>query len=134
MSEEKNSLIVKIATPEEVIFSGKCDMVVVPGASGELGILFNHAPLVSLLANGAIRIYQSDTVRRKLFVSGGYIQVEGNEVLIASEFIKDVGQMKISEAKAEQNILKAEAKEYANISVNLIEKYDRLIEFLSASN
>jgi len=56
---------VELITPEGIAFSGDAERLVVPGAAGELGILANHAPLISLLEPGETRLTDADgTVRR----------------------------------------------------------------------
>ena len=56
---------VELITPEGIAFSGDAERLVVPGAAGELGILANHAPLISLLEPGETRLTDAEgTLRR----------------------------------------------------------------------
>ncbi len=47
---------VQIITPDKTIFSGNADLVVVPGSDGQIGILDNHAPLVSSIRKGQVKV------------------------------------------------------------------------------
>ncbi|MEC7937321.1 MAG: F0F1 ATP synthase subunit epsilon, partial [Bacteroidota bacterium] len=51
---------VKIITPDSTLFNGEATLVVVPGIDGQIGILNNHAPLVSSLVKGAVKVKHND--------------------------------------------------------------------------
>lgn len=71
----------KIISPDEVLFSGEVEMVVVPGEVGELGILAEHAPLLSTLKAGRVRAKMEG--RFEAFeVGGGFIEVARNRVTV----------------------------------------------------
>ena len=61
---------VELITPEGIVFSGDAERVVVPGAAGELGILGNHAPLISLLQPGETRVTDADGTVRSWYKDG----------------------------------------------------------------
>ena len=75
---ERNKFDVSLVTPEGATFEGEAEMVVVPGAAGEIGVLARHAPLVATLKAGSTRVYlsvDSDEVRE--FATGpGFFKVE----------------------------------------------------------
>jgi F-type H+-transporting ATPase subunit epsilon len=75
---ERNRFDVSLVTPEGAAFEGDAEMVVVPGAAGEIGVLARHAPLVATLKAGSTRVYlsvDSDEVRE--FATGpGFFKVE----------------------------------------------------------
>jgi F-type H+-transporting ATPase subunit epsilon len=64
----------EFVSPERVLFSGDVDQVDLPGAEGDMGILANHAPLVSALRPGIVTIY-SGGVREAVVVIGGFAEV-----------------------------------------------------------
>jgi F-type H+-transporting ATPase subunit epsilon len=64
-----------IVTPERVLSSSKVDMVVVPGADGDFGVLSGHAPIISSVRPGVIRVYEGNTVVKKYLISGGIAEV-----------------------------------------------------------
>lgn len=82
MSEK--SYLLEIVTPEKKVFSDKVDFAVFPGSEGELGILFDHAPLLSKLDPGVIRITK-DKMTQSLAISGGFLEVRKNEASVIAE-------------------------------------------------
>ncbi|MDG2369287.1 MAG: ATP synthase F1 subunit epsilon [Flavobacteriales bacterium] len=71
----------QIITPDAELFSGEVDSVVVPGSDGLIGILNNHAPLVSSLKSGQVKINNAGD--EKFFdVNGGVVEVLKNKVVI----------------------------------------------------
>lgn len=71
----------QIITPDTELFSGEVDSVVVPGTDGLIGILNNHAPLVSSLKSGQVKINKAG--EEKFFdVNGGVVEVLKNKVII----------------------------------------------------
>ena len=77
-----------LVSPARELYSGKVDHVIAPGSEGEFGVLPDHAPFMSTLRSGRVRIIDGDTVHR-YFVHGGFADVtpEGLTVL-AEEAIK----------------------------------------------
>lgn len=73
---------VEVITPEGVAYSGDAEMLVVPGAAGELGILANHAPLVSLLRAGETRVRTAEGEVRRYATDDGYVHVRKNHALV----------------------------------------------------
>jgi F-type H+-transporting ATPase subunit epsilon len=73
---------VELITPEGVTYSGEAERLVVPGASGELGILANHAPLISLLKPGETRLTDAEGTVRRYATDDGYVQVRKNHALV----------------------------------------------------
>jgi F-type H+-transporting ATPase subunit epsilon len=73
---------VELVTPEGVTFSGDAEILIVPGAAGDLGILANHAPLVSLLRSGETRLTDADGNVRRFATDDGYVQVRQNHAVV----------------------------------------------------
>ena len=71
---------VVILSPEREIYSGSAKSVKVPGALGSFEMLENHAPIVSALSAGEIRILQSNGEKMTLKVEGGFVEMLNNEV------------------------------------------------------
>ena len=92
-------MLLEIVTPEAVIFNSNVDSVSVPGINGEFQMLNNHAPIVSLLANGTININGSAIVIDEDFqdkftkvdevytlsIAGGTIEMRDNRVIILAD-------------------------------------------------
>jgi F-type H+-transporting ATPase subunit epsilon len=75
---------VTVIGPEASVFQGEADMVVAPAFDGEVGILQNHAPLMTLLGKGSLRVKQGATEHR-FTVQGGFLQVVSNRVRVVAE-------------------------------------------------
>jgi F-type H+-transporting ATPase subunit epsilon len=108
--DEKKYLL-EIVTPEKKVYSDKVEFAVFPGAEGELGILFDHAPLLSRLAPGEIRITKDKAVQT-LAISGGFLEVRKNEASVIAETAETAEQIDRERAlkekeSAEEQIKKA---------------------------
>jgi F-type H+-transporting ATPase subunit epsilon len=74
----------EIVTPERLAYADDVDSVQVPGSEGEMGILPNHAPLVSMLGIGELRIRKGGS--EELFaIAGGFVQVRPDKVVVMAE-------------------------------------------------
>lgn len=71
----------QIVSPAGVVFESDCDFVVLPGSEGQLGILANHAPLLSTLKKGKITARQRDSART-FDISGGFVEVLKNRITV----------------------------------------------------
>ncbi len=78
---------VTVISPEAAVFDGEAESVVAPALDGELGILSNHAPLMTTLGNGVLTIRGSGVVRR-FHVQGGFLQVVKNTVRVLAERVQ----------------------------------------------
>ena len=78
-------MYLEILTPDKKLFSGDAEYVNVPGRSGGLGILKNHAPLISSLKPGKIKV--RDTAKKEFLfdVKGGVIEVRNDKVIVLAE-------------------------------------------------
>jgi len=65
----------ELVAPEELLLSELVELVVVPGAEGDFGVLPGHSPFISTLRTGVITVYEKDEVKKRLFVSGGFAEV-----------------------------------------------------------
>ncbi|MFL5464169.1 MAG: ATP synthase F1 subunit epsilon [Gemmatimonadaceae bacterium] len=78
-------LKVSVISPEAVLFEGDTDSVVAPAYDGEVGILTDHAPLMTLLGNGRLRLAGAGSGGRSFNVAGGFMQVLNNQVRVVTE-------------------------------------------------
>ncbi len=74
-------LNLEIVTPEKKVFSETVDAVTVPTASGEVGILENHAPLISALKAGILS-YSKAGATERMMIAGGFLEVSQNNVSV----------------------------------------------------
>jgi len=64
----------ELVSPERLLLSRSVDMVVVPGAEGDFGVLRGHAPLISTLRLGVIDVHDAGGVSDRIFVAGGFAE------------------------------------------------------------
>ena len=83
MAEAAHTIHVDVVSAEGEIFSGSAEMVFAPGSEGELGIAPRHAPLLTLLKAGEVRIKTAEG-EQSIFVGGGALEVQPNKVTILS--------------------------------------------------
>lgn len=106
----ENKLQLSIVTPERLVVNADVDQVNIPGMEGDLGILYDHAPILTTMRPGQFS-YESvgekgrETIQ--MVVSGGYLEVTDNRVIVlaeAVEFLDEIDQerAKASLAKAEE--------------------------------
>ena len=76
-------LKVSLISPEAVLFEGEASAVVAPAFDGEVGILEGHAPMMTLLGNGVLRLGGSGD--KQFNIEGGFLQVVDNTVRIVTE-------------------------------------------------
>jgi F-type H+-transporting ATPase subunit epsilon len=75
----------EIVSPEKLLLSKPVDMVVIPAAEGEMGVLPQHAPMIVLLQEGVIRLYEGGRVTESLQVSGGFAEVTPTRVTVLAD-------------------------------------------------
>jgi F-type H+-transporting ATPase subunit epsilon len=78
-------MILEIITPEKKLFSGEVTSVKLPGANGEFEILNNHAPIISTLCKGKIRLITKDKNTEKYDINGGVIEVQKNKMIVLAD-------------------------------------------------
>jgi len=98
---------VLVATAEREVYRGEAEKLVAPGAAGELGILPRHAPLLSELTAGELRITHGENVD-EVFISGGYMEVQPDVITILADTAERATDMDEAAALAAQR--KAEEK------------------------
>ena len=105
-----SSMTCDIVTPAKKLYTQECYMVVVPGELGEMGFMPGHAPLVSSLADGVVRVYSdASTVAQTYALQGGYVQVTGEKVIILADKAIPIDQINVDEVRAQIADLEAQA-------------------------
>src|SRR3712207_2802663 len=95
---EGRQLFCRIITPEEIIFDDEVDLVITKIADGEIGVLVDHAPLVSTVEIGDVRIHQNDE-RHVFATSDGFFKVSENLVQILVEEAVPAHDIDVNEAE-----------------------------------
>ena len=89
---------VDIVSAEQQIYSGHADMVIAPGEGGELGIMPEHAPLLTRIKPGTVRIQQGGQDTEVIYVSGGMMEVQPDRVTVLAD--TSIRAHDLDEAKA----------------------------------
>jgi F-type H+-transporting ATPase subunit epsilon len=80
-----NTIHVDIVSAEGQIFSGEASMVFVPGSQGELGIAPRHAPLLTTLKAGEVRVQSEGVEEQSFYVGGGSLEIQPNLVTVLAD-------------------------------------------------
>ena len=75
----------QIITPDKKVFEGEVKLVQVPGSKGSFQILRNHAPIISTLEPGDVKIIDEEDKTSFISISGGVIEVKNNKIIILAE-------------------------------------------------
>jgi F-type H+-transporting ATPase subunit epsilon len=110
VANERHTFSLSLTTPDGPVFDDEAEMVIVPGAAGEIGVLARHAPLIALLQAGSTRVYTNrDAEEVQEFATGpGFFTVEQDRALALVDTAVNVreidpaaAQEQLEEAKAE---------------------------------
>ncbi|MFO7846026.1 MAG: ATP synthase F1 subunit epsilon [Balneolaceae bacterium] len=107
MANEK-TFKAQVLTPEGSKFDGDIVSITVPGASGNFQMLYNHAPIISALDVGQVDIRKSDDSEITYAVSGGFVEMNENQVTLLAE--RAVSPEDIDVSKAEKRLSDAKEK------------------------
>lgn len=83
--ENCKSMFLEILTPEKKLFSGETKLIKVPGSEGSFELMNKHAPIISSLSEGSIKIITPEDSSRFFNVSGGVLEMKDNKVIILVE-------------------------------------------------
>ena len=82
-------LRVSVISPERVLYEGEAASVVAPAFDGEVGILTRHAPMLTLLGRGTLRLSGAGGEARRFAVEGGFLQVSDDHVRVVTESARE---------------------------------------------
>jgi F-type H+-transporting ATPase subunit epsilon len=106
MADERKLFDVSLVTPDGPAFEGEAEMIVVPGAAGEIGVLARHAPLIATLKSGETRVYVTRSEIRAFATGPGFFQVQQDRAiaLVDDAVLAD----EIDDARAREQLEAAE--------------------------
>jgi len=78
-------MLLEIIAPDHAVYTGEVDLVQVPGSKGSFQILRNHAPIISTLEKGRIKIVDQKGATTFFDVDGGIIEVKHNKIIVLAE-------------------------------------------------
>jgi F-type H+-transporting ATPase subunit epsilon len=93
-------ILVEIVTPERRIFSEEVEMVTLPGAAGQMGVLRGHEPLLSTLDIGEIVLHRKGDEPHYIAVHGGVVEVRPNKVTILADIAEEAENIDVERARA----------------------------------
>ncbi|MBT5498683.1 MAG: F0F1 ATP synthase subunit epsilon [Alphaproteobacteria bacterium] len=97
----------ELVSPEKLLLSRAVDMVVVPGAEGDMGVLPRHSPTITTVRPGTIVVYEGGAISDRIFIAGGFAEVSDNRCTVLAEEAMPVED--IDKAAAQQSL--ADARE-----------------------
>lgn len=89
-----------VVTPIAVYFENEVSSVVAPGSDGYLGILANHAPLITSLEPGLLTIRDAGDDEKEFAIGGGFLEVSNNKATILAESIERLSEIDLERARA----------------------------------
>jgi F-type H+-transporting ATPase subunit epsilon len=108
MADERRRFDVSIVTPEGAAFEGDVEMLIVPGAAGEIGVLARHAPLVATLKAGATRVHLGRDDVREYATGPGFFTVQFDRAIALVDDAVPADQ--IDTARAQEQLDEAQAE------------------------
>ena len=108
MAESHPKFDVALVTPDGPAFDGEAEMIVVPGAAGEIGVLARHAPLVATLKAGSTRIHLAPNEILEFATGPGFFKVELDRALALVDDAVNVQEIDDTRARAQLEAAKAE--------------------------
>jgi len=108
MADERRKFEVSLVTPEGAAYEGECELLIVPGAAGEIGILARHAPLVAMLKAGSTRVHVTGSEVLEFATGPGFFKVEQDRALALVDDAVDARE--IDAARARRQLEEAQAE------------------------
>ena len=124
-----------LVSPEQRVFAGEVDQVVVPGADGEFGVLAGHAPFMSTIRSGAIAIHVGGDVTRT-FIHGGFAEVTSEGLTILAEEAIDLASVDAADVEREltearEDLGQARNEDETRDAQGRIEKFEALLQTIA---
>lgn len=131
MAEAKADLQVELVAADRVVWSGRASMVLARTTEGDVGILRDHSPVLSVLVPGVIEIKPEDGDRVVAAVDGGFLSVAANRVSILAERTTLSGDVDVSAARADLEAARGDEGDGAEHRVRHAEALIRAAEWSS---
>lgn len=124
-----------LVSPAKELFSGEVDNVIAPGSDGEFGVLVNHAPFMTTLRNGVVRVLEGDTVKMRIFVRGGFADITSAGLTILAEEARMLDDVKTEDVQAEMEatLLKIQSLDKDDSNRAILQEHYDYLESLKAA-
>lgn len=110
----------ELVTAEQLLLSKAVDMVVVPGVEGDFGVLPRHAPMISTIRPGVVKVYENGSVTDSVFIGGGFAEVTperctvlADEAVAVEDIDRSRAERRLSEARDDAADAKTDAERKA---------------------
>jgi F-type H+-transporting ATPase subunit epsilon len=101
----------EIVTPQQIVFSGNVLSFSAPGVEGGFQVLTHHAPLLTMLSMGEVKVVAPDGSTQHYATSGGFVEVRGNKVLLLAETAETSSEIDVARAEAARDRAKGRLSE-----------------------
>jgi F-type H+-transporting ATPase subunit epsilon len=109
-----NKVAFQLVAPERLLASAEVDMVVVPGAEGDFGVLPQHSLFMSVLRPGVIETYDGAQVSERIFVGGGFAEVNERGCTVLAEEAMPVAEIDLEQARRRFAVAQDDFREAAD--------------------
>ena len=88
----------QIISPDNEIYNGATDMVVLPGEEGDFAAMYEHAPIITFLRPGKVEVFSKDEKEKiAFFVAGGFVKIQNNNCLVMVDYIRKTSDIDVKE-------------------------------------
>ena len=94
-----NTFVLQLVSPDKEYFVGPTEMVVLPGEEGDFSVLPDHAPVITYLRPGEIKIKLEQEDHKSYFVASGFVKVEKDSCQVLVDYIKDSKDLNLEDTK-----------------------------------
>lgn len=122
-----------LVSPARELFSGEVDHVIAPGSDGEFGVLVNHAPFMTTLKNGVVRVEDGGETTMRLFVRGGFADVTPAGLTILAEEAVNLDSVSVESVQKEYDEAHRELLAAGKDSHPALEEQVNYLESLKAA-
>jgi F-type H+-transporting ATPase subunit epsilon len=98
---ETNAIRIRLVTPQQIFIDGTADAVELPARSGYMEALYGHAPLLTELGAGEVKLHGGDVGEQQFFVAWGFVEVLPDRVTILAESATRPQEIDVAEARQE---------------------------------
>ena len=117
----------QIISPDNEVYDGDTDMVVLPGEDGDFAAMYEHAPIITFLRPGKVEIFSKEEKEKiTFFVAGGFVKIQNNNCLVMVDYIRKSSEIDVkeNEKKISELLSKLEKTQDQVIRDNLIMDID----------
>ena len=131
----EKKFLFELITPSKTLVSNEFDMVVVPGAEGDFGVLQNHSNLISMLRPGILKTYNNNKVDKEFFLYSGFADVTSDKLTVLSDIALEKNEFDLKFEKENLVRLEQEKNKTKDEKESLyieekIKKINKMIEIL----